>query len=140
MQALLVKQHRNAEPRAAGKTLDRVDQLDRLAHVPVRSLERIAGPLQVAGPRKLADAVRVQAARRRRIEPSVALEQLVLLRPDRRELRDLLVLRHACQEVLHTLLDGGRGVAIKRALLSVQGGRREQRDRQQAQVLHRYSP
>ena len=51
-------------------------------------------------------------SRRRRIEPSVAIEQLVFLRPDRRELRDLLVLRHAREQIFHALFNGGCGVAI----------------------------
>ena len=86
------------------------------------SLERIARSLQVGRPGEVADAVRIQASRRRRIEPSVAIEQLVFLRPDRGELRDLLVLRHAREQIFHALFDGCRGVAIDGPLLRVRGG------------------
>src|SRR6185503_12749705 len=81
MQSFLVKQHWDAETRAARVALHGVDELDGLAHVPIRSLQRIAGPLQVGRPGEVADAVRIQAARRCRIELPVAIEQLVFLRP-----------------------------------------------------------
>jgi hypothetical protein len=103
-------------------------------------LNGLPGPLQVGGPGKLADSVRVQAPRRRCIEAAVAIEQLVFLRPDRRELRDLLFLRHAREQILDALFDRDGSVAIAGALLGLRGGRGNQCDRQQAQVLHHIPP
>jgi hypothetical protein len=148
MQSLLVKQDGNAETRALRVALNGVHQFDGLPHVPIRSCERAAGLLQVARPGKLADAVRVQASRRRRIESSGRIEQLVLLLPDRRDLHDFLILRHAREQVLHALFDRRLGVAIDRTVLREGRHRCEQCDGQQAhaarvragQVLHRVFP
>ena len=104
MQSFLVKRHRDAEASAA-RALDGVDQLDGLARPDTEVLNGLPGPCRSAGrakwPMPFGTRRRAAAGSNR---PSRS--KLVFLRPDRRELRNLLVLRHAREQIFHALFNG----------------------------------
>src|SRR5262245_46012674 len=117
VQTFLVEEDRDSQPRVVDSiALDRIDQRDGLTLVPKGCLERAAGSLQIIGAREVADAGRVQAASLGGIELTLRIEELALLRPDRSDLRNLLLEGHARQEIFDPLFDRRRGIFIDGAL------------------------
>ena len=106
VQCFVVKNHRNAQP---GVLLDPL--LDRVGIVCLGT-----GTMAVTRPLDAPDSHSEPFGRFSRVEPPIGIGELPLGVPHAQHLCNLLLQRHAFQEVIHTLRRGQRGVLVIRPL------------------------
>src|SRR5215472_19379861 len=120
MQSLLVEQHRDAESGLLhGVVLYGIDQRHRLPRIAVGSDERIAAAVDVAGTGNLSNACREGLPCLGGIEIPSRGQNLFLAVPQAGDLRNLLLERHAREQVLDALIEWCGGVLIERRTASL---------------------
>jgi hypothetical protein len=113
VQGLLVEHHGDAEARVLDHPLlDRVGELGVLARA--AHVRAGGGPANLAGARQLAEAMTEQCGRAARDEGALGVLQRLERRPARDELRDLLLDRHAPEQIDDALGDRAGGVLVQR--------------------------